>query len=94
MINDEYAPGQTGRPDLLCVAARGGLSVHLYNPTEQQVLGGCAASDGVTAGPAVTPFALNGCRRCARTAAQRGYTIVVGCDGDITLDGFVPFSAL
>lgn len=92
MTTFETAPGGPTRPELLCVGSSGGQATHLYDPVTGHVLGDCLSSETITTDPALAPFELNGCRRCAATATERGYSIVSGIDGDIALDGFVPFT--
>lgn len=76
-------------PELLLVGAPGGLSTHLLHHVDMVLCRGLKGN--VTVGPTTTPFALLGCRRCARAAMKLGYTEIVDVDGErVVLDGFTP----
>lgn len=90
----ETVPGGPGRAELMCVGSSGGSSIHLLDPVEQEVLCHGLRSDAVKMGPLLAPFELNGCARCASSASERGYEVVVSYDGArVPLPGFEPFSA-
>ncbi|MBQ0927537.1 hypothetical protein [Saccharopolyspora endophytica] len=90
----ETAPGGPGRAELMCVGSTGGLSIHLLDPVAQEVLCRGLRTDTVRMGPGLAPFELNGCARCASSASDRGYDVVVGYDGaHVPLPGFQPVSA-
>lgn len=69
-------PGGPGRPQLMCVGAPGGLSVHLFNPVDKTVL-----CNGLRVGRIVVdgtrPYTTLGCRRCTVEAIKRGYDRVI-----------------
>lgn len=76
-------------PELLPVGSPGGLATHLLHHEELVLCRGLQGN--VTVGFGTTPFALLGCRRCARAAMKLGYTEIVDVDGEvIVLDGFTP----
>jgi hypothetical protein len=86
-------PSGPGRPQLDLVGSPGGLAVHLFDPTVPGVL--CKGLRGkvvVFINSRFAPlFDGNGCQRCAREAAKRGYTVLIDFDANrVVLDGFVP----
>lgn len=86
----EVVPGTSGRPELMCVAATGGLAVHLFDPDAEEVLCRGLRSGKVGVGTLLS-FQDGGCRRCARKAAARGYQDLLTFNGErIALEGFVP----
>ncbi|MBB3053535.1 hypothetical protein FHS23_004589 [Prauserella isguenensis] len=89
-MTPEAAPGGPGRPELMCVAATGGLSVHLFDPDANEVLCRGLRSGKIGVGTRLS-FQDSGCRRCARTAAARGYQDLITSNGErIPLEGFSP----
>lgn len=64
-----------------------GLSVHLAEARADRALCG----NQVTHSGLHTPFALTGCKRCARAALKSGTDYVVDLDGErVPLRGFRP----